>query len=317
MSTGRSLVELKSIEAHLQSGITNLTELQDALQTAVQLEFSTIPPYLCALWSIDADPSAVSSEILNIVVQEMFHFAMAGNILSAIGRAPTVATADFLPRYPAATLPGGIVQDIPVDLLPLTPSQLEVFMQIEKPDFPPIAFDRLVAPASIGAFYREIADAVNALQPTFNTQAKFISMGEAKPIVSAADAVAAISVIRGEGEGTENSPDQPPPNSTDLAHYYQFKQILRGRRLQQTNAQWDFTGDPIVMPTSHAFAPAQGDPHPAQNFMLKLKGLLVQLEGCWVTGGRPSMRLMNELRDEGLALITQGITPEFRWPTAV
>ena len=33
--------------------ISNLDELRDHLQTAVEIEWSTIPPYLCALWSIE------------------------------------------------------------------------------------------------------------------------------------------------------------------------------------------------------------------------------------------------------------------------
>jgi hypothetical protein len=43
---------MKTIAQFVQDGISTLSELQDALQTAVRLEFSTIPPYLCAQWSI-------------------------------------------------------------------------------------------------------------------------------------------------------------------------------------------------------------------------------------------------------------------------
>ena len=74
--------------------------------------------------------------IQGIVVQEMFHFALAGNMLTAIGGTPSIANADFIPSYPTSVLPGGIVQKLPVDLLPLSSGQLQVFMQIEYPEFP-------------------------------------------------------------------------------------------------------------------------------------------------------------------------------------
>jgi hypothetical protein len=77
---------MKTIARFVKDRVTSLSDLQDALQTAMQLEFSTIPPYLCAQWSIDSDPSGVADMIENIVVQEMYHFALAGNMLTAIGR---------------------------------------------------------------------------------------------------------------------------------------------------------------------------------------------------------------------------------------
>ena len=40
---------MKTIAQFVRDRITLLTDLQDALQTAMQLEFSTIPPYLCAM----------------------------------------------------------------------------------------------------------------------------------------------------------------------------------------------------------------------------------------------------------------------------
>ena len=40
---------MKTIAQFVKDRITSLADLQDALQTAMQLEFSTIPPYLCAM----------------------------------------------------------------------------------------------------------------------------------------------------------------------------------------------------------------------------------------------------------------------------
>ncbi|PZG56011.1 hypothetical protein C1I98_02210 [Spongiactinospora gelatinilytica] len=53
----------------------------------------------------------------------MYHFALAGNLLTAVGGTPSLAHADFLPVYPADELPGGIP---PVGIRPLVKDQLAV-----------------------------------------------------------------------------------------------------------------------------------------------------------------------------------------------
>src|SRR3979409_1336801 len=101
--------------------VPSLAELKDALQIAMQLEFSTIPPYLCAQWSIDGDPGGVGDMIEGIVVQEMFHVAVAGHMLTASGGRPNIANASFIPTYPTNVLPGGIAQSLAEDPKPPTP----------------------------------------------------------------------------------------------------------------------------------------------------------------------------------------------------
>src|SRR5260370_10886525 len=82
-SVNKRRCPVTTISQFVQGGITTLADLRSALQTAMQLEFSTIPPYLCAQWSINVDPDGVSDLIQDVVVQEMFHFALAGNMLTA------------------------------------------------------------------------------------------------------------------------------------------------------------------------------------------------------------------------------------------
>jgi Ferritin-like len=199
---------MKTIAQFVNDRIASLPDLKDALQTAMQLEFSTIPPYLGAQWSINADPSGVADMIGNIVVQEMYHFALAGNMLTAIGGVPSIANAAFIPRYPTNVLPGRMPQKLAVDLKPLTPDQAQVFMQIEYPEFPPVAL--AAEPATIGAFYDSIAEGFTTVHPTINPNAFAVNSGETTPIKSIADALAAISLIKGEGEGTPGSPDPAP-----------------------------------------------------------------------------------------------------------
>jgi hypothetical protein len=303
---------MKTIAQFVKDRINSLQDLQDALQTAMQLEFSTIPPYLCAQWSINADPAGVGNMIQNIVVQEMFHFALAGNMLTAIGRIPSIANAAFIPSYPTNVLPGGIPQKLAVDLKPLTPDQVQVFMQIEFPEFPPVAL--AAGPATIGAFYDTIAEGFTTVNPAINPNAFAVNSGEATPIKSVPDALAAISLIKGEGEGTQGSPNQPPQGQKTFAHYYVFKEIFTQKTLVQDAAgNWSFTGAAIPFPTSFNFQQSAATPSPSLAFNQAVSRLLIGLQTCWTSGARPSISAMFSLQALGVGLIQRGIRPEFLW----
>ena len=303
---------MKTVAQFVRDRIKSLPDLQDALQTAMQLEFSTIPPYLCAQWSINADAAGVGDMIDGIVVQEMFHFALAGNMLTAIGGMPNIANATFIPNYPTNILPGGIPQKLAVDLKPFTPDQVQVFMQIEFPEFPPVAF--AAGPATIGAFYETIADGFRTVNPAINPNAFAVNSGEATPIRSVPDALAAISLIKGEGEGTEGSPDQPPQGKKTFAHYYVFKEIFTQKTLVQDEAgHWSFTGAAIPFPTCFDFQQSTVTPSPSLAFNQALSQLLIGLQACWTSGARPSIGAMFNLQTLGVDLIKKGIRPEFLW----
>ena len=55
----------------------NLAWLQKALQSAVELELSTLPPYLCGYWALKDNQSYPATQINNIFFQEMLHFGLA------------------------------------------------------------------------------------------------------------------------------------------------------------------------------------------------------------------------------------------------
>lgn len=304
---------MKSIAQFVADGITTLADLKAALQTAMKLEFATIPPYLCAEWSINNDPSNVSGMIQTIVVQEMYHFAMAGNMLSAIDGKPSVANASFIPAYPTNELPGGIHQGRAIDLQPLSSDQLEVFMQIEYPDFPPIV-RTATPPATIGAFYDTISAGFAAVNPTINSAAYAVDMDEAVPITSVADAQTAIARIKAEGEGTRESPDQPFFGDAQFAHYYVFKEIHVGKTLVQTDGKWGFTGSTIEMPTVYPFSQSTAVPDPSLPFNQALSQLLIDLQSCWTSTASPSIGDMYGLRKLGVGLIKEGIRPGFSGP---
>ena len=92
-------------------------DLMQALQLAIELEHSTIPPYLCALYSIKPGTNVeVAGLIRSVVVEEMLHMALVANIFIAIGGSPNIGHAKFVnagtvagriahrPDRPAATL---------------------------------------------------------------------------------------------------------------------------------------------------------------------------------------------------------------------
>ncbi|MBX9268029.1 ferritin-like protein [Chromobacterium violaceum] len=73
--------------------------LQDAAQLAIQVEMTTIPPYLTALYSI-SDPNCEAYQLLrSVMMEEMFHINQAANLLVAIGGRPRL-TGSAAPVYP-------------------------------------------------------------------------------------------------------------------------------------------------------------------------------------------------------------------------
>ena len=80
--------------------------LLQALQCAVDLEFATIPPYLCGTWSVIDESDPVRGYIDDIVLQEMLHMGLACNMLATLGGVPDIkGTA---PAYPVRCRVGSV-----------------------------------------------------------------------------------------------------------------------------------------------------------------------------------------------------------------
>jgi hypothetical protein len=306
---------MKTISQFVETGIPTLSDLKDALQLGMQLEFSTIPPYLCAQWSIREDPDRVEGILHKVVSQEMYHFALAGNLLAAISGTPSIAHADFLPKYPLRTLPGGIPQKMPVDLKPLNRKQIAVFMQIEYPEFTPIAVASAKRPATIGAFYNTVAEAFDTLQPDIDASALSVEVPFAKKIKTIADAITTIDWIKSEGEGLEDSPEEPLADHS-YAHYYLFKEIYVERKLIKIDDKWKFEGALIRLPKVFDFKRRWLPPDPCVAFKEALSRLLADLQECWTLGTPPNVPGMFQLHILGRGLIERGICPEFAWSPA-
>jgi hypothetical protein len=103
----RALIRLMTVPAEKR----DVAWLMEGLQAAIELEMSTIPPYLYAAWSVDpgsqgadpgappADPSGVQGIIKTIAIEEMLHMGIACNMLVSIGGHPQILTR--APAYPA------------------------------------------------------------------------------------------------------------------------------------------------------------------------------------------------------------------------
>ena len=82
-----------------ETPITTVESLREHLQTALEIEHSTIPPYLCALYSIPNGSNVSASTLIrSVVMEEMLHMVLVANLLNAMARASRRPTR---PRYPA------------------------------------------------------------------------------------------------------------------------------------------------------------------------------------------------------------------------
>ncbi|HEX9964060.1 MAG TPA: ferritin-like protein [Allosphingosinicella sp.] len=235
-------------------------DLYDLVQGAIRLEHSTIPPYLCAYYSLKQGANvAVADIIRSIVVEEMLHMTIASNLLVAIGGSPAIDGPGFVPAYPGP-LPMNVESGLVVHLAPASIEVVQdTFMRIEAPD-DPIDLPMLKAgPAS----YDSIADfykAVLAKLGDFGSAAfrperfplevvdnNWFSPDELFPIVDLDSARRAVDIIVVQGEGTPTSPED---EEGALAHYYRFEQIVRGKALvkdSSVKAGWSFSGPPVVL----------------------------------------------------------------------
>jgi hypothetical protein len=312
----------------------DLEWLKSALQAAVELEFATIPPYLCAMWSVKDQNDPVRAMIRDIVLEEMSHMGTACNMLTAIGGTPLINTPDVVPTYPGP-LPGGVRPYLVVSLSGLTKDVVEsTFMEIELPESGPLAFAEGMAFPTIGAFYDAILQAFDAIDPGAVTgQRQLTAFGAASPIeiTKVEDARTAIARIKEQGEGTAQSPVGDPnaaPPTDNLAHYYQFAEIWHGRRLVDNNGVFEFTGDPIPFPDVFPMAvvPPEGYGAETADFNQKFKGLLDALQDAWGAGdaGRlfDAIGVMNDLGGDATALMQKPLPdgsgtfgPDFTLPT--
>jgi hypothetical protein len=246
---------------------SSAVELYPSVQSAIELEHSTIPPYLTALFSIKQGSNTEVAEIVESVVgEEMLHMSIACNLMNAIGGSPDIDNPLFIPSYPGP-LPMGVHGSLAVHLHKLTRGTVyDTFMTIEEPEEPidipvgqPSARFSLLATerpsfATIGEFYAAIKDKLRQLGPDVITgdparqvaDPRWFPADQLFPIQNLQDALNAIDVIVEQGEGTSTSPFD---ETGQVAHYYRFAEIVYARRLVVVEAEpgWAYAGQPLPL----------------------------------------------------------------------
>ena len=215
----------------------NVNRLKRDLQDAVRLEFSTIPLYFTALYSLkDGHNVEVYNVIRSVVMQEMLHMAQAANILIALGGQPIIDSEDAVPHYPGG-LPAGILPGLNVTLQKASPKYIyEVFMMIEYPqDEKDIGLDA-EKQLTIGEFYCQINRCILELGSHFCKTKKCLKMQLHWPwsqhyttnalvqITDTKSALKAIEMIIEQGEGAGKQ-DPTYLDTKRLAHFYKFEEL--------------------------------------------------------------------------------------------
>ena len=233
------------IDQQLLRSVTEAEKLEDLfpmLQQAIELEHSTIPPYLTALFSFKPDKGqSIRSIIHSIVIEEMMHMTIACNILNALGGEPIISKPHFVPSYPTH-LPMCIGDSLIVGLERYSRELVkDVFMKIEEPNNP-LHFPTKKIFAAVEPEYKTIGDFYVALQAKIKEIAPDILPGEESrqvtsnffpvdllyPIRTKEDAINSINTIVKQGEGT---PTSPAGVDNTLAHYYKFEELFQGNEL--------------------------------------------------------------------------------------
>jgi Ferritin-like len=235
---------------------SNAEDLHQSIQNSIDLEFSTIPPYLSAWMSLQPDKNSEIEEILySVAKDEMLHMLITCNLLVALNGTPVIDTPDFVPTYPAS-LPMSVHPELTVGCEPFSCELVEkTFMEIEEPEVAlefPEARLRDGFP-TIGLYYQALKAKLEELgNAAFRGDATGqLIHGAGFPhdrlfaIVDVESAKKAIDLIVTEGEGTSKS---PVGGRGKVAHYYRFEQILKGHMLvadASVPQGFSFTGDPV------------------------------------------------------------------------
>ncbi|WP_393101593.1 ferritin-like protein [Streptomyces sp. LN325] len=246
--------------------ITTVESLREHLQWAIELEHATLPPYLCALYSLapSRNPDAVQL-VSSVFVEEMIHLALAANLLNAVGGHPRLDTPQMLPRHPRP-LPHGD-RSLEMSLVPFGPEALEMFLRLELPARAgaPVEGDNY---ETIGQFYGAIEQGLRHLCAELGEQAVFCGdparQAAAGPfmhtgaqmtaVTDLGSALAALKEIVEQGEGAsrdevwDGDEDVFHPERDEVAHYYRFQELRSGRRYQRGDTpRTGPTGEAVVV----------------------------------------------------------------------
>jgi hypothetical protein len=246
--------------------IDTLDGLREHLQWAIELEHATLPPYFCALSSLDTSRNPEAVQVVGgVFVEEMIHLALAANLLNAVGGHPRLDTPRMLPHHPRR-LPHGD-RSLELSLLPFGAKAIEMFLRLEQPA-PPGAPAESDGYETIGQFYTAVREGFRDLCAELGEPALFCgdparqvaggpfrhSAGRLFAVSDLDSALAALEEIVEQGEGTtrgeiwDGDRDVFHPDRDEVAHYYRFQELRLGRRYQRGDTPLSGpTGEPMTV----------------------------------------------------------------------
>ena len=256
-----------------------LAKIQQDLQTAIELELGTLPPYLTAYFSIHPGTNVdAANAIRSVFMEEMLHLCLAGNTLVSIGGTVKLGKEN-VPKYPLTLEFKG--REFAINLERFSKNSIQTFRRIELPDdMPPLELnvqateDLNVDGYSIGEFYNNIIQELEELDTEYKKQGKqlfsldcskqitetYFWRGGGKPIAvtDIASAKKALTEIIEQGEGaaaTLYDGDYDEYNQCqDLAHFYKFSQVYFERHYQaDDDPKLPPTGAPIEVDYSKVY----------------------------------------------------------------
>lgn len=208
------------------------TTLIDNVRSAVAAEFTTLPAYLYAYWSIKpasdgGSPSAqlARESIMVVISEEMLHMALASNLLNALGGRACLTQPPYLPEYPGRLLRSAAHPDVrstEVDLLPFDEA-LPMMLAVELPEWDAPGFPTL------GEFYEDhIVQLLPGDDASYGGGRQLAPWDNPGPgrllrIDTCATAAAAVREIVAQGEGLDAR--HHDDGDHELAHYWRFRAI--------------------------------------------------------------------------------------------
>jgi CDGSH-type Zn-finger protein len=246
--------------------ITTVDSLHRHLQWAIEVEHGTLPPYLCALYSMKDGTNEEAAEVVHSVfMEEMLHLTMAANILNAVGGRPVLDAPSLLPGFPTFLPHSNKAFEVP--LMKFSPEAIDVFLQIERPgEHDGLPEDNRFE--TIGQFYEAIEVALKHLTEKLGEEALFCGdparqvtnalyyggSGRIVTVTNLESALAALEEIVEQGEGLQHEEvwdgdrDMFHPDREEVAHYFRFQEIALGRRFAPGDTpQSGPTGEPFAV----------------------------------------------------------------------
>jgi hypothetical protein len=318
----------------------DLSWLKNALQAAIELELSTLPPYLCGQWALEDQSSDAAKLIGEIAMDEMNHLGLASNLLTATGQRPDIFGGYSNIQYPGP-LPGGVVPKPNRDFFPFLSdpafkvvlgfddfrSFARMCMHIEYPEDPILpptifGFEGETFP-SIGEFYDAILTSFGKNNQQIPYERKNQLAFRFKrlnlfPVENLQKATEAINLIQKQGEGSPQSPFVAPDG--ELAHFYRFGKIYFEKEyvFDQVSQKGWWTGPTVKVPQAYKMTPvplggygANAPPEVTECDKVFTQ-MLRELDQAWVAGGapnalNPAIRSMTKLGQMGVELLKKQI----------